>query len=188
MEKNSSGKPSLPLPYRNQLRPSIIIASTSNNQLEASAHISTSWDHGLLYDIIDSERKDVNIDNYLENIEVIVDKFMKNDSVWDQKELLSGLDGIARKKDTLACLLRDVKEVKETLALLTKELKKDISKFLFAGEVPPNEMYKLLTQELNLTEKLSLALISWYDGGHIWDIYQALLIKSKKTFTPSMLI
>jgi hypothetical protein len=50
---------------------------------------------------------------------------------------------------------------------------KDISKFLFAGEVPPNEMYKLLTQEWDLSEKLSLAIISLY-GGHIWDIYQAL--------------
>jgi hypothetical protein len=50
----------------------------------------------------------------------------------------------------------------------------DISKFLFAGEVPPNEMYKLLTQEWDLSEKLSLAIISLY-GGHIWDIYQALM-------------
>jgi hypothetical protein len=51
---------------------------------------------------------------------------------------------------------------------------KDISKFLFAGEVPPNEMYKLLTQEWDLSEKLSLAIISLY-GGHIWRICQALM-------------
>ena len=50
----------------------------------------------------------------------------------------------------------------------------DITKFFFAGEVPPNEMHKLLTQEWKLSENLSLALISLY-GGHIWDIYQALM-------------
>jgi len=36
----------------------------------------------------------------------------------------------------------------------------DITEFLFAGEVPPNEMYKLLTEEWKLSETLSLALIS----------------------------
>jgi len=51
---------------------------------------------------------------------------------------------------------------------------KDINKFLFAGEVPPKEMVKLLSQEWKLSEDLSLALISLY-GGHIWDVYQALM-------------
>ena len=51
---------------------------------------------------------------------------------------------------------------------------KDINKFLFAGEVPPKEMFKLLTQEWKLSENLSLALISLY-GRHIWDVYQALM-------------
>jgi len=50
----------------------------------------------------------------------------------------------------------------------------DITEFLFAGEVPPNEMYKLLTQEWKLSENLSLALISLY-GGHIYNIYRALM-------------
>lgn len=51
---------------------------------------------------------------------------------------------------------------------------KDINKFLFAGEVPPNEMYKLLTEEWNLSKNFSLTLIDLY-GGHIWDIYEALM-------------
>ena len=50
----------------------------------------------------------------------------------------------------------------------------DINKFLFAGEVPPNEMYRLLTEEWKLSETLSLALISLY-GGHIYNIYKALM-------------
>ena len=50
----------------------------------------------------------------------------------------------------------------------------DITKFFFAGEVPPNEMHKLLTQEWKLSENLSLALISLY-GGHIYNIYKALM-------------
>jgi hypothetical protein len=50
----------------------------------------------------------------------------------------------------------------------------DITKFLFAGEVPPNQMYKLLTEEWKLSENLSLALISVY-GGHIYNIYKALI-------------
>jgi len=45
---------------------------------------------------------------------------------------------------------------------------------LFAGEVPPNEMYRLLTEEWKLSKKFSLALINLY-GGQIWDIYQALM-------------
>ena len=59
----------------------------------------------LLYDIIESERKNVNIDKYLENIEVTIDKFMENNSVWDRKELLSELDDITRKRGIFACLL-----------------------------------------------------------------------------------
>ena len=61
----------------------------------------------------------------------------------------------------------------------------DITEFLFAGEVPPNEMYKLLTQEWKLSENLSLVLISLY-GGHIYNIYKALmrLRKMKSRFYP----
>ena len=61
----------------------------------------------------------------------------------------------------------------------------DITKFLFAGEVPPNEMYKLLTEEWKLSVNLSLALISLY-GGHIYNIYKALmrLREMKSRFYP----
>jgi hypothetical protein len=51
---------------------------------------------------------------------------------------------------------------------------KDINEFLFAGEIPPNEMFRLLTKEWELTDKLALALISLY-GGHLYDIYRALI-------------
>ncbi len=46
-------------------------------------------------------------------------------------------------------------------------------------------MFKLLTVEWKLTEKLALALVSLY-GGHLYDIYLALigLRKSKTRFTP----
>ena len=50
----------------------------------------------------------------------------------------------------------------------------DITELLYSGEVAPNEIFKLLTQEWKLSENLSLAIISLY-GGHIWDIYQALM-------------
>ena len=49
----------------------------------------------------------------------------------------------------------------------------DINNYIIAGEVPPNEMFKLLTEEWKLSEKLSIALISLY-GGHIWDVYQTI--------------
>ena len=60
-----------------------------------------------------------------------------------------------------------------------------MNEFLFAGEVPPNEMFKLLTEEWGLTDHLALAIINLY-GGHIWDIYQALLRlrKLKSRFFP----
>lgn len=51
---------------------------------------------------------------------------------------------------------------------------KDINKFIYAGEVPPDEMFKLLTQEWKLKENLALSIIDLY-GGHIWDVYQALM-------------
>jgi hypothetical protein len=109
-------------------------ACTSSNQLEASAHISNGGglllgisdissskyystkvpihhsvelvkNNRLLYNIIESERNEVNIDEYLKIIEMAVDKFMEKNSVWDRKELVGGLEDIARKKGTFACLL-----------------------------------------------------------------------------------
>ena len=51
---------------------------------------------------------------------------------------------------------------------------RDVTEYLYAGEVPPHEMYQLLTEEWEISETLSLALISLY-GGDIWDTYQALM-------------
>ena len=48
-----------------------------------------------------------------------------------------------------------------------------MNKFIIAGEMPPNEMYKLLTS-WGIKENLTLALINHY-GGHIYDIHQALI-------------
>jgi len=61
----------------------------------------------------------------------------------------------------------------------------DINEFLFAGEIPPNEMLKLLTTEWRLTDVLALALIHTY-GGHLYDIYRALigLRKLREDFIP----
>lgn len=103
----------------------------------------------------------------------------------------------------------DIKQVKATLALFTRMTKqekkinvilvssdhvfpfrltepklgfnlKDINKFIFAGEVPPNKMFNLLTQEWELSDNLALSIISLY-GGHIWDVYQALIkLKNRK--------
>ena len=50
----------------------------------------------------------------------------------------------------------------------------DNNEFLFAGEVSPKEMYKLLTQQWKVSEDLSFALISLY-GGHIYNTYKALM-------------
>jgi hypothetical protein len=58
-----------------------------------------------LYNIIESERNEVSIDEYLKNIEMTVRNFMEKNSVWDRKELVGGLEDIARKKGTFACVL-----------------------------------------------------------------------------------
>jgi hypothetical protein len=45
--------------------------------------------------------------------------------------------------------------------------------FLFVGEIPPNEMFHLLTAQWEVPDALALALVSLY-GGHLYDIYRAL--------------
>lgn len=55
----------------------------------------------------------------------------------------------------------------------------DINEYIFAGEVPPSEMFKLLSQEWKLTENLALSIIDLY-GGHIWKVYQALIRLRKR--------
>ena len=61
----------------------------------------------LLYDIIERECESdqSRIDEYLENMESNMDAFMEKNTVWDRKELLRGLDDIARKKGNFVCLL-----------------------------------------------------------------------------------
>lgn len=45
---------------------------------------------------------------------------------------------------------------------------------VYAGEVPPGEMYRLLTRQWHVPRSLAIALISTY-GGHINDTINALL-------------
>ena len=49
----------------------------------------------------------------------------------------------------------------------------NFTEYIYAGEVPPNEMYKLLTTKWGVRDNLALALIDHF-GGHIWDTYLAL--------------
>ena len=50
----------------------------------------------------------------------------------------------------------------------------NFTSYIFAGEVPPNEMYKLLTNEWKIKSEMAILLIDVY-GGHILDVYRALL-------------
>ena len=50
----------------------------------------------------------------------------------------------------------------------------NFTKLIFAGEVPPSEMYKLLTEEWGVGPYLAEALLDHY-GGHIWDCYHAVM-------------
>ena len=45
----------------------------------------------------------------------------------------------------------------------------DLTEFIFAGEVPPNKMYELLTTKWGVGRNLAATLIDYY-GGHIYDI------------------
>ena len=46
---------------------------------------------------------------------------------------------------------------------------RDLTGFIFDGEVPPNKMYELLTTKWGVGHNLAAALIDYY-GGHIYDI------------------
>ena len=50
----------------------------------------------------------------------------------------------------------------------------DISSYIFAGEVPPNKMYELLTTRWGVGHNLATALIDYY-GGHIYDMHLKLI-------------
>jgi hypothetical protein len=45
----------------------------------------------------------------------------------------------------------------------------DLTGFIFAGEVPPNKMYELLTTKWGVGRNLAATLIDYY-GGHVYDI------------------
>jgi len=49
----------------------------------------------------------------------------------------------------------------------------NFTKYIFAGEIPPNRMFELLTTEWGLGENLALAMIDIY-GGHIWNAFNAI--------------
>ena len=49
----------------------------------------------------------------------------------------------------------------------------DIAQYIFAGEVPPDKMYELLTTRWGMGHNLAVTLIDHY-GGHIYDIYRRL--------------
>jgi hypothetical protein len=49
----------------------------------------------------------------------------------------------------------------------------NLKKIIFAGEVPPDEMFKLLTSEWKIESNLAKSLIDIY-GGHIWDVFNSL--------------
>lgn len=59
----------------------------------------------------------------------------------------------------------------------------NFSSYIYAGEVPPRDMYELLTVNWGFESNIALALINVY-GGHIYDIKEALsrLYLQKETF------
>jgi hypothetical protein len=63
---------------------------------------------------------------------------------------------------------------------------KNISENIFMGEVPPKDVYKLLTEEWKIREKLAISLMEYF-GGHILDHLIAIsrLELEKDNFDPS---
>ena len=61
----------------------------------------------------------------------------------------------------------------------------DFTEIIFAGEVPPDQMYKLLTDKWGVGENLAFALMNHF-GGHIYDTYRAIeeLSLMKEKFIP----
>ena len=59
----------------------------------------------------------------------------------------------------------------------------DFNGYIYAGEVPPKDMYDLLTVKWGIEPNVAIALISIY-GGHIYDMKEALfrLCEQKERF------
>ena len=51
---------------------------------------------------------------------------------------------------------------------------RNFSKLIFAGEVPPADMFALLTTRWGMGEHLAAAFLNFY-GGHVYDAYNAVL-------------
>jgi hypothetical protein len=47
-------------------------------------------------------------------------------------------------------------------------------RFIFAGEVSPQDMQQLLTREWGVGDRLAATLIDRY-GGNVWDVYRAVI-------------
>lgn len=62
----------------------------------------------------------------------------------------------------------------------------DFTQLIFAGEVPPNAMYSLLTDVWKVGPNLTMSLLNHF-GGHIWDTYNAVsqLATRKEKFRAS---
>ena len=50
----------------------------------------------------------------------------------------------------------------------------NLKKYIYAGEVPPKDMYQLLTVKWEIEPNIAVALIDIY-GGHIYDVKEALV-------------
>ena len=61
----------------------------------------------------------------------------------------------------------------------------NFSGYVYSGEMPPNDIYAILTTEWEMAPNLATAFISLY-GGRIWDIKNALdeLYRNKERFSP----
>ncbi len=62
----------------------------------------------------------------------------------------------------------------------------NFTKFMFMGEVPPSQMYRLLTEEWKYGDHLAIAMME-HLGGHIWDHANGIsdLAVLKESYHPS---
>eukprot|EP01036_Dinobryon_divergens_P030612 gene30612-39882_t len=55
----------------------------------------------------------------------------------------------------------------------------DFTNFIYAGEISPKDMYDLLTTVWGFEHSLAVSFIDHY-GGHVWDMYRALISLSQR--------
>lgn len=63
----------------------------------------------------------------------------------------------------------------------------DVTQFIFAGEVPPNIMYRLLTEEWKMGPYLASLFIACF-GGHIWNCSLALRMIEYRPFALDLFV